>query len=240
MQTSIRRLIKFLSFSLVLWSGVSTSVRAQERAEFWPEVDAHLKLNSRFRVYFQAKAERDEGNPLQAELGPSLQLYLKPSIKLKQVAAFDLDDAKPRFFVLETGYRYVTAPDTPPTNRMLAVATLNYPMGAGFHLSDRNRADLNWKSGVFTWRYRNKLTIERTFAIHSYHLIPYVAAEPYYVSQYHKWSTTALYAGCLLPVGRHVEFNPYFENENNTGKHPNDPNQVAGLALYLFFSMAKK
>jgi hypothetical protein len=117
---------------------------------------------------------------------------------------------------------------------------LTIPMGAGFHISDRNRADLNWKSGAFTWRYRSKLTVERTFPIRSYHLIPYVAAEPYYVSQYHKWSTTALYAGCLFPVGSHFEFNPYYENENNTGKHPNDPNQVVGLALYLFFSTAKR
>ena len=102
MQTSIRRSIKLLSFSLVLWSGNSTSMRAQQRAEFWPEVDAHLTLNSSFRTYFRAKSERDKCNPLQVELGPSLQLYLKPSIKLKQVTAFDLDDAKPRSFVMES------------------------------------------------------------------------------------------------------------------------------------------
>lgn len=48
MQTSIPRMIKFLSFSLVLWSGSSTSVRPQQRAEFWPEADVHLTLNSKF------------------------------------------------------------------------------------------------------------------------------------------------------------------------------------------------
>jgi hypothetical protein len=29
-------------------------------------------------------------------------------------------------------------------------------------LTNRNRADLDWKNGVFTWRHRNKLTMERT------------------------------------------------------------------------------
>jgi hypothetical protein len=237
MQKLFHRVMAVLSFLLVLSDAISV---AAQTIEFWPEVDAHLTLNSRYRAYIQAKAERDGGVPLQSSTGPSLQLYLKPLIKLKEATAFDLDDAKPRFLVLETGYRYLVAPDVPPTNRMLTIATISFPLQGGFHVADRNRADLDWKSGTFNWRYRNKLTVERTFAVHSYHLIPYVAAEPYYTSQYKKWSTTDLYAGCILPVGSHVEFNPYYENENNTGKHPNDPKRAIGLTLYLFFSWERK
>ena len=37
-------------------------------------------------------------------------------------------------------------------------------------------------------------------------------------------------------VGQHVEFNPYYEHENNTGRHKNHPENAVGLALYLFFS----
>lgn len=59
------------------------------------------------------------------------------------------------------------------------------------------------------------------------------------MSQYSKWSTTDLYAGCLFPVGKHVEFNPYYEHENDTGKHPNQQKNEIGLALYLFFSVEK-
>jgi len=213
--------------------------RAQE-TQFLPEVDAHLTLNSMFRTYVEAKDDRDGGDPTQFAIGPSIQLYLKPLLKLKKVTAFDLNDAKSRFLVLETGYRYITAPDAPPENRMLTAVTFNFPLNAGFLVTDRNRADLDWKNGIFTWRYRNKLTMERTFAIHSYHFIPYVAAEPFYESQYNKWSTTSLYAGCLFPVGKHVEFNSYYEHDNNTGKHPNQQVNSAGLALYLYFSVAKK
>jgi len=193
-----------------------------------------------FRTYVEAKDDRDGGDPTQFAIGPSIQLYLKPLLKLKKVTAFDLNDAKSRFLVLETGYRYITAPDAPPENRMLTAVTFNFPLNAGFLVTDRNRADLDWKNGIFTWRYRNKLTMERTFAIHSYHFIPYVAAEPFYESQYNKWSTTSLYAGCLFPVGKHIEFNSYYEHDNNTGKHPNQQVNSAGLALYLYFSVAKK
>ncbi len=94
-------------------------------------------------------------------------------------------------------------------------------------------------SYVANWRYRNKFTVERTFAIYSYHLIPYVAFEPYYESQYNKWSTTTEYAGCLLPVGKHVQFNPYYEHENDTGKHPNKQENFIGLAVYFYFSVEK-
>ena len=191
------------------------------------------------RTYLQAKDDRDGGDPPQFTIGPSIQFYLKPLLKLEKITAFDLNDSKTRLFVLETGYRYITSPNAPPENRMEAVATFNFPLKAGFFVSDRNRADLDWKNGGFTWRYRNKLTIERTSSIHSYHLIPYVAAEPFYESQYQKWSTTDLYAGCLFPVGKHVEFDTYYEHENNTGKSPNTQQNYIGLALYLFFSLPK-
>jgi hypothetical protein len=218
---------------------LSLAAQAQE-SQFLPEVDAHLTLNSTFRAYLQAKDDREGGDPTQLAIGPSLQIYVKPLLKLKKVTSFDLDDSKSRFLVLETGYRAVTAPGAPLENRMIVAATGNFPLQAGFFLSDRNRFDLDWKNGIFNWRYRNKLTVERTFAIHSYHFIPYVAVEPFYETQYHKWSTTSFYAGSLFPVGKHVEFNVYYEHDNNTGKHPNQQVNSAGLALYLYFSLEKK
>jgi hypothetical protein len=141
--------------------------------------------------------------------------------------------------VMEAGYSYVATPDEASTNRMYVSATLNFPLPSGLLISDRNRADLDWKSGTFYWRYRNKFTLQRTFSIRSFHLIPYAAVEPYYLEQYHKWGTTAVYAGSLFPVGKHVQFDTYYENENNTGKAPNKPVRTLGLALRLYFSREK-
>jgi hypothetical protein len=213
--------------------------RAQD-TQFLPEIDAHLTWNSYLRGYLQAKDDREGGDPTQFTFGPSLQFYLKPLIKLKNVTVFDLNDAKSRVLVIETGYRIITAPNTPNENRAVEAITSHFPIFASILLTDRNRVDLDWKNGIFTWRYRNKLTLERTFAIHSYHLIPYVAAEPFYESQYKKWASTDLYAGCLLPVGKHVEFDPYYEFENDTGKAPNRQQYYVGLALYLFFSRSSQ
>jgi len=40
-------------------------------------------------------------------------------------------------------------------------------------------------------------------------------------------------------VGKHVQFNTYYEHENNTGKRPNRQTNSVGLALYLYFSREK-
>jgi hypothetical protein len=213
--------------------------RAQD-TQFIPEVDAYLKMNSYVRTYFQAKDDREGSDSTQLAIGPSIQFYLKPLLKLKHVTVFDLDDSKSRALVVEVGYRYIDEPNAPAENRMILAVTSNFPLKADFLITDRNRADLDWKNGSFTYRYRNRLTVERTVSIHSYHLIPYVSAELFYESQYSKISTTSIYAGSLFPVGKHVEFNPYYEHDNNTGKHPNQQVNSAGLAVYFFFSQEKK
>jgi len=218
---------------------VCSPARAQE-SQLLPEIDAHLTFNSTFRAYLQAKDDREGGDPNQFTFGPSLQIYLKPLIKLKKVTEFDLDDSKSRFLVFETGYRYITAPDAPSETRLIEAVTSNFPLRAGLFVSDRNRFELDWKDNAFSWRYRNKLTLERALAIRSYHLIPYLAAEPFYESQYAKWSTTSLYAGTLFPLGKHVQFNLYFEHDNNTGKPPNRQINSVGLILNLYFSLEKK
>ena len=210
--------------------------RAQN-LQFLPEIDAYLTVRPDLRVYVEAKDDRDGGDPTQFQFGPSIQYYLKPLIRLKRITTLDLDDSKSRPLVLESGYRIITAPNSPAENRLLEAATFHLPLVARILLSDRNRFDLDWKNGVFTWRYRNKLTLERTFSTHSYHFIPYAAAETFYESQYSKFSTTELFAGCLLPVGKHVQFNPYYEYENDTGKKPNRQQYYVGLALYLYFSL---
>jgi hypothetical protein len=48
---------------------------------------------------------------------------------------------------------------------------------------------------------------------------------------------TAVYAGCRFPIGEHVDFNPYYERQNNTGKSPNQQLNQLGLMLNLYFSV---
>jgi|SRR5271170_5136823 len=228
--------LRNLCLSLVFLTLSCRIARAQE-AQFLPEVDVYLKLNANLRLDFQAKDTRDGGDPTQVAIGPDLELYVKPLVRLQEVTAFDLDDAKSRPLVMTAGYRYLAAPNSPSTNRMILTATTHLPVKpALLLLSDRNRSDLDWSNGTFTWRYRNKLEIERPLTIHSYHPAPYSSVEVYYESQYRKWSTTEIYAGCLFPIRRRFELDPYYEHQNNTGKSPNSQLHGIGLILNVYLS----
>lgn len=212
-------------------------ITSAQEAQFLPEVDIYRKLNESIRLDLQAKDTRDGGDPTQAAIGPDMELYVKPLIRLQEVTAFDLDDAKSRPFVVTAGYRYLAAPNSPSTNRMILTATTHLPVKpALLLLSDRNRSDLDWSNGKFTWRYRNKLEIERPLTVHSYHPAPYSSVEVYYESQYQKWSTTEIYAGCLFPIRRRFELNPYYEHQNNTGKSHNSQLHGIGLILNVYLS----
>jgi hypothetical protein len=217
---------------LVLVLGIHASAQTDQ---FLPEIDVYYKLNSDLRIWFQAKQTREAGDPTSAEIGPSLDFYLKSWLKLKDVTAFDLDDSKARPIIFSVGYRYLPYPNAPSEDRFEPVVTFNFPIKGRLLLSDRNRADLDWKSGDFSWRYRNRVQFERTARIHSYHLRPYASVEFFYESQYENWSDTAIYAGCLFPIGKHVQFDPYYEHQNSTGKSPNQQLKQFGLILNLFF-----
>ena len=187
---------------------------------------------------FKPSRHGESADPVQAEIGPSLDFYLKPLLRLKDVTAFDLDDSKSRPLVFSVGYRYLPyANNSPATNRMEPLVTFNFPMKGRFLLSDRNRADLDWKSENFSWRYRNRFEIERTLAWRSYHLSPYASAEFFYENRFGKWSDTAIYVGCLFPIGKRFQFAPYYEHQNSTGTSPNQQLNQVGLVLDLHLSV---
>lgn len=203
--------------------------------QFLPEVDAYNKIQPDIRFNFQAKETREAGDPTQVEIGPGFDFFLKPLVRLKNITAFDLDDSKARLLQFSVGFRYVPSPDKPHIERLELAVTPRWSLFARILLSDRNRADLDWSKGQLNWRYRNKVTLERRFTVNSYHPAPYVSAEVFYQSQYQKWTTTALYAGCLLPAGRHFEFDPYYEHQNVTNNRPNQQFNQFGLILNMYF-----
>lgn len=209
---------------------------AAQTAQLLPEIDTYVKLGSDFRASLQVKETREGGYPTQAEIGPSLDFYLKPLAWLQDITKFDLDDSKSRPLLFSVGYRYLPqANHAPGINRMEPVITVNLPMKGNLLLTDANRADLDWQNGGFSWRYRNRFDVEKMLTVRSYHPAPYVSVEFFYESYFGKWADTAIYAGCLLPIGKRVEFNPYYEHQNNTGMSPNQQLNQVGLMLNLFF-----
>jgi len=200
-----------------------------------PEIDVYYKASTNVRFVFQTKETREGGLPVTAEIGPSLDVYMKRLSRLMDITAFDLDKSKAQLLVFSIGYRYLPYPDEPSANRLEPYVTFNVGTPGRLLASDKSRADLDWQNGNFSWHYRNRVTVERTWRIRTYHFSPYASAEFWYQSQYAKWSETAIYTGCSLPLGKHFDFNPYYEHQNNTGKKPNQQLDQAGLMLNVWF-----
>src|SRR5439155_2125040 len=98
---------KYRSLKITLFLLLASTAMKAQSVQFLPEVDNYLKINSMFRVYSELKDDRDGGDSTQFTIGPSLELYLKPLLKLKTITTFDLDDSKPRALVFEAGYRSI-------------------------------------------------------------------------------------------------------------------------------------
>jgi hypothetical protein len=227
--------VAWLMAGLLLLLPCSRARAQSTTTQFLPEVDAYIRLASNIRLQLQGKVAIQDGDFFGATLGPSLEFNLKPLRKLKDIAIFDLDDMKCMPVTLSIGYRYLPSGIGPPTNRFEPILTLHIPAPRRLLITDRNRADLDWSNGSFKWRYRNRITIERRVTIRSYHPAPYGSVEFLYESPYSKWASTRLYAGCLLPLTKRLQLDPYYEHVNNTGKHPNQQVNAAGLALSLYF-----
>jgi hypothetical protein len=206
-----------------------------QTSEFLPEIDVYAKLNPTVRLSFQAKHTREDGGTTQAEVGPSIDFYVKPLLSLRKASSHDLDESKSRAVVLSFGYRYMPSPNSPAVNRIIFQGTSNLPFKANLLMSNRSRGEINISNGSTTWRYRNRSTIQHSVNIGSYHPALYASGEVYYASSYQKWSSTALYAGVLLPMRKHLQLDTYYEHENNTGKRPNQQINALGLALALHF-----
>ncbi|HEX8895280.1 MAG TPA: DUF2490 domain-containing protein, partial [Terriglobales bacterium] len=103
-----------------------------------------------------------------AEIGPSLDFHLMSMEQLRDITAFDLDKAKSHVLLFSVGYRYLPTPGEPPTNRFEPYVIVHLPAPGRILLSDRNRADLDWKSGNFSWHYRNRIDVEGPWKIRGY------------------------------------------------------------------------
>jgi len=230
----------FRTFKWVLPAiyGLFLSVQsgAQSVKQFWPEVDVYAPLASNTRFAFEAKDTREGQLSQQWQFGPSIEFYVTPLLRLRKLSTLPKDEARARILVLSAGYRYLPGTQSDRAeNRIVLSATPSFPLIWKLVLADRNQMELRFIQGAFSWRYRNRLAVQRPVQIGSYKFTPYARWEEYYSSQFNKWYDTALSAGINLPVTKEIELSPYYEHQNETNKSPNKVIHSIGLTLNVFF-----
>lgn len=78
-------------------------------------------------------------------------------------------------------------------------------------MSDRSRGEMRFIRGKpFATRYRNKLELERDFAIGQLVYTPYINGEVFYDTRYGAWSQNRYSAGVQVPAGARIVLETYF------------------------------
>jgi hypothetical protein len=203
--------------------------------QFWPEIDVFVKINPRVRLYFMAAGTKENGKNTDVDLGASIDFFTKPLRKLRRVGVLQVDESKSNLLLFRVGYHYIPSRQGPAESRIVLEGSPRVPLKAGAVFSNRNRVEFRFINGEFSWRFRHRLGIERTFAIRKYEITPYARAELYYDGTYKKWSRTALTAGCVFPVRKRSEIEAYFEHQNRTETSPNRQLNAIGVQLNLSF-----
>jgi hypothetical protein len=228
--------LRGLAWAALLIVSFGMPARAQSK-QFWPEVGTFVKLNDKMRFYFLATTVKESRETTEGEFGPNFDFYLKPLRHKKKLGLFRLDESKNRYLMVRVGYHYIHpySGDNPDEQRGVLEATARYPLVSGILVSDRNRMDFRFVGVEYSWRYRNRLTVEREFSIGRFRFAPYVRAEAYYDSRFDKWNRTALTAGSVFPITKRFELEGYYEHQNDSGGSPNRQVNAAGAVLSLYF-----
>jgi len=203
--------------------------------QLWPELDVYVNINQKVRLYFSAAGTKENGDKTDADFGASIDFHVKPLISLKKNQGDHRDESRSKLLLLRAGFHYIPSRQGPAESRIAFDAIPRLPLKAGVVATARNRVELRFINSDFSWRFRHRLGIERNVAIRTYEITPYTRAEFYYDGTYHKWSRTALTAGCVFPIRKRSEIEMYFEHQNRTETSPNRQLNAIGIQLNLYF-----
>ncbi len=226
-------------FLLVLGPRVSRAQEQTPRREFWPEVDVYVHVKPKVRLYFIGTVSKsvEDGELLNAQ-------------SYEAQFGAHVDYIPNEHAILRAGYRYGTAvggnDDPFKEHRFLTEQTLRKKLPGDVLLSDRNREDFRFVNGDFSFRYRNRVTLEREMHLFKGRTTtPYVSGELFYDTRHNAWNRNRVAVGVqqslkrgplekmLLPKHQ-VVFDLYFMRQNDSRSDSPHVNALgASLALYF-------
>lgn len=224
-------------FLLILTAGFGIAAAPNTPGEFWPELDAYISLNSTTRIFVLASfRDHQQGDSWHGDFGAHLDFALKPVFR-RELRQRD-DVFNKRLLSCQAGFRYISSLASESSyseHRWLVECTPRYLLPGNVIVSDRNRGEMRLVSdNPFSTRYRNKLQLERDFAIGHLVYTPYISGEVIYDTRYDAWTQNRYSVGVQVPLDAHVVLETYVLRKNQTRSTPAHAN-VFGLRLRFYF-----
>lgn len=215
---------------------LAAAAAAQTGVEFKPQVDTYYGLTPNIDVYLLAEGTTgaDGANP-EVVIGPNIDIAV---LRFVDPHLLVLNPARSKYLTFTAGYRYVQeiGGQSAVQNNGVLELTPRFPLPLRLEIADRNRIDLRGLPNRFNWRYRNRLTLSRSFKIRSLAVTPYGEGEIFYDCSSGVWTKYSYQTGAIFRLTDHVELEPYYKRLNTIQTSAERLNQI-GLRLSLFFHM---
>jgi len=138
------------------------------------------------------------------------------------------------------GIRYIDKQVDPPNkNETRAVLDLKWfkPLGNDWLFTDRNRIDLRWFEGDdgMSFRYRNRMQIEKPFPVFSWMITGFGSYEPYYDSRYDKLIRRHRFVGGVsIPIVKWLALGVFYDYYIETAPKKETGGAI-GIAIGIYF-----
>jgi len=205
---------------LLCFHCLHTKGSAQEKSkEFWPEVDVYVPVNEKVRLFFLFTITKSEETKQNTE---------------GQFGAH-IDYTVSKRLILRAGYRYgfsLTEEDPYEEHRPILEQSIRQHLPLKTLLTDRNREEFRFVNGKFSFRYRNRVTLEREFRLRRRSITPYGQLEAYHDSRFDVWNRNRLTAGVQIQLRkglplitrlvprRELVLDVYYTKQNDSRSEP--------------------
>jgi hypothetical protein len=228
-------LLSALSFTGLLPPQLAVS-QEEAQSEFWPELDVYYRLDSQWRLFGLASVTRArEVEYTDVQLGTAIDYSAYPIAPLVSVVATDYE--RYRVFQFRLGYTYSRAIGENSgdylEHRCAVDASIRIPVTERLLLSVRNRGDFRDINGTSSFRYRNRIRVERQTETALVTLNPYLSAEIYYDSRYEMWNRQSYAAGIEWTLSAEFVLETYYQRQNDSRSSPSAVNAF-GLVLSFY------
>ena len=233
----------FFLVSILILSDQLSTVRCQttgESNQFWPTFNASFELGKRSRISATAEKHNGEDAPYdQWKVGAVFSYRVN---RIGEYLRHDVDKENEYNLVLGGGYEFLRTDQNggqKNEHRVLVQATPKYVLFAKILAQDRNRIEFRWTNGSYNFRYRNKLTVDRTFKINKLRLIPYASGELFWDRNHHEWNENQYTFGVRFPYRKSFLLDTYYLRQNCTTCSL-DPLNVFGVTANFYFEWPMK
>jgi Protein of unknown function (DUF2490) len=230
-------------FLLTLLSGTLSAQEPTTRDEVWPSIEVYINVKPKVRLYLLGSVSKavEDG-----------ELFNAQSYEAQFGA--HVDYIPNEHLILRAGYRYGRAIGNNDTgfreHRLLSEQMLRKLLPGDILLTDRNREDFRFITGDFSFRYRNRLTIEREFQFKAPFfrhrtITPYVSGEIGYDTRFGVWNRNRYAIGVvqslrrgpilrtLLPK-RQINLDLYLMRQNDSRSSPPHVNALGASLIFHF------